>query len=358
MFYPADEVIQFPLGPETEVRLNADQMHGIEVDEFPARIAEVALWLVDHQMNQRFSTRFGQYLARIPLRRGAHIVHANALQTDWHAVLPREQATHVVGNPPFRGKQYQTAVQKADVARIFQGVKGASALDYVACWFFKTAEYLNGTTARAALVSTNSITQGEQVSILWAPILHRFGMKLQFAHQTFQWRNEGRHNAAVHCIIVGFGPQEVANKRLFLYDNPGAAPHEQVTAQLNPYLVGAPTVLLPSRSRPISDVPAMAFGSMPNDGGHLLLNNEERVEVLAIEPALAPYVRPFVGAEEFINGKSRWCLWLSQVEPQVIRNSPILQAKARAIRDIGLLASRCFSMLFGENRQPITNYLA
>jgi len=364
VFYPDKEGAQMALGPETEVHLNADQMHGIEVDEFPARIAEVALWLVDHQMNQRFSTRFGQYLARIPLRRGAHIVHANALQTDWNAVLPREQATHVVGNPPFVGKQYQSAVQKADVARIFQGVKGASALDYVACWFYKTAEYLHGTTARAALVSTNSITQGEQVSILWGPILNRFGMKLQFAHQTFQWRNEGKRNAAVHCIIVGFGPQEIADKRLFLYDNPGAAPHEQAAAQLNPYLVDAPTVLLPSRSRPISDVPALAFGSMPNDGGHLLLNDDERAELLTAEPALAPYVRPFVGAEEFINSKSRWCLWLAEVEPQVIRSSHILQVKARAIRDYRSASTRDATqrladtpILFGENRQPVTDYL-
>ena len=364
VFYPADEVIQFPLGPETEVRLNADQMHGIEVEEFPARIAEVALWLVDHQMNQRFSTRFGQYLARIPLRRGAHIVHANALQTDWNAVLPREQATHVVGNPPFVGKQYQSAVQKADVARIFQGVKGASALDYVACWFYKTAEYLHGTTARAALVSTNSITQGEQVSILWGPVLHRFGMKLQFAHQTFQWRNEGKRNAAVHCIIVGFGPQEIANKRLFLYDTPKAAPHEQAASQLNPYLIDAPTVLLPSRSRPISNVPPLSFGSMPNDGGHLLLNDDERAELLTAEPALVPYVRPFVGAEEFINRKSRSCLWLVDVEPQVVRSSAILQGKARAIRDYRAASTRDATqrladtpLLFGENRQPITNYL-
>ncbi|MBC8084961.1 MAG: class I SAM-dependent DNA methyltransferase, partial [Hymenobacter sp.] len=221
--YPEGEVIQFPLGPETEVLLNADQMHGIEVDEFPARIAEVALWLVDHQMNQRFSVRFGHYLARIPLKRGAHIRHANALQVDWNTVLPAAQATHVVGNPPFVGKQYQTASQKADVARIFQGVKGASALDYVSCWFLKTAEYLcspEEPKGRAALVSTNSITQGEQVSILWGPILNRFAMKLHFGHQTFQWRNEGRKNAAVHCIIVGFGPQEIANKRIFLYDSP------------------------------------------------------------------------------------------------------------------------------------------
>lgn len=366
LFYPEGEVIQFPLGPETEVRLNADQMHGIEVDEFPARIAEVALWLVDHQMNQRFSTRFGHYLARIPLRRGAHIVHANALQTDWNEVLPADKATHVVGNPPFVGKQYQTAEQKADVARIFQGVKGASALDYVACWFYKTAEYLHGenVTARAALVSTNSITQGEQVSILWGPLLYRFGMKLQFAHQTFQWRNEGKRNAAVHCIIVGFGSQEIENKRLFLYDNPKDSPHEQAASQLNPYLIDAPTVLLPSRSRPISDVPALAFGSMPNDGGSLLLNDKERAELLAVEPTLAPYVRPFVGAEEFINKGSRSCLWLVDVEPQVIRSSHILQEKARTIRAYRAASTREATqrladtpLLFGENRQPTTNYL-
>ena len=364
LLYPEQEGTQFTTSVEAVVALNVDQMHGIEIDEFPARIAEVALWLVDHQMNQLFSVRFGHYLARIPLRRGARIVHANALTKDWNDVLPREQATHIVGNPPFRGKRLQSAGQKADVLRIFRGVKSASKLDYVACWFWKAAEYIQETRIRVALVSTNSIVQGEQVCLLWAPLLNRFGVKIHFAHQTFKWANEGRQNAAVHCVIIGFGSEDVDRKRLFLYDTYTSEPHEQAATQINPYLVDGPVVLMSSRSRPLCDVPKLVFGSMPNDKGHLLLDKDERDAVLAAEPDLAPYIRPIVGTDEYINDIPRWCFWLVDVEPNVIRQSAVLRLIADAVRALRTASPRTATqglaqtpLLFGEIRQPARRYL-
>lgn len=364
VFYPDKEGAQMALGPETEVHLNADQMHGIEVDEFPARIAEVALWLVDHQMNQRFSTRFGQYLARIPLRRGAHIVHANALQTDWNAVLPREQATHVVGNPPFVGKSLQTATQKADLLRVLRGTKGAGNLDFVAGWYWKTAEYIQHTNIRAALVSTNSITQGEQVSLLWGPLLGRFGMKINFAHQTFKWANEGKKNAAVHCVIIGFWAEDAERKRLFTYSSLTAVPEEHPASQLNPYLVDAPAVVLPNRRQPICQVPVMVKGSQPTDGGNLLLNDGEKTDLLKSEPQAETYVRQFWGSEEFINGILRWCLWLKDAEPQVIRKLPQVLKRVERVKQMRLDSTKAITQmwasrptLFTEDRQPTSDYL-
>ena len=337
VFYPADEVIQFPLGPETEVRLNADQMHGIEVEEFPARIAEVALWLVDHQMNQRFSTRFGQYLARIPLRRGAHIVHANALQTDWNAVLPREQATHVVGNPPFVGAKMMTAQQRQELLAVAGRLENAGLLDYVAAWYLKAAQYVQGTAIRVAFVSTNSIMQGEQVGILWKGMLYDYKQHIQFAHRTFKWANEGRRNAAVYCVIVGFGPQPlVVPPRLFTYENPSSPPQEIPAGRINPYLIDAPDVLIGRRQTPLCNVPGIHFGNMPLDGGNLLLNDAEKNDLEAQEPAVTPLLRRFMGAEEFLHNIPRWCLWLLDAEPSLLRKLPLVMARVEKVKEFRL----------------------
>ena len=349
VFYPADEVIQFALGPETEVRLNADQMHGIEVDEFPARIAEVALWLVDHQMNQRFSTRFGQYLARIPLRRGAHIVHANALQTDWHAVLPREQATHVVGNPPFVGAKMMTPQQRQELLAVAGSLENAGLLDYVAAWYLKAAQYVQGTAIRVAFVSTNSIVQGEQVGILWKGMLYDYKQHIQFAHRTFKWANEGRRNAAVYCVIVGFGPQQlVVPPRLFTYENPSSPPEEIPVGRINPYLIDAPDVLIGRRQTPLCNVPTIHFGNMPLDGGNLLLNDAEKNELEAQEPAVAPLLRRFMGAEEFLHNIPRWCLWLLDAEPSLLRKLPLVMARVEKVKEFRLASVAPSTQRFAE----------
>lgn len=263
------------LNVHQEIQIDVDQFYGIEIEEFPAQIAQVALWLVDHQMNVRISEEFGMYFARIPLMTTPHIVHGNALRIDWNDVLAAERCGYVLGNPPFVGKQHQTAEQKADLDHVCRGLKGAGILDLVTAWYFKVAEYVRETKIGCALVSTNSIMQGEQVGVLWGWLLSR-GIKIHFAHRTFRWSNEGRGMAAVHCVIVGFGAFEMPNKVIFEYDDVDGEPHAVLAANINPYLVDAPDVVLGSRRNPVCNVSEIRFGSMPNDGGNLLPSDTER----------------------------------------------------------------------------------
>ena len=285
------------------VRIDVDQFYGIEIEEFPAQIAQVALWLVDHQMNVRVSEEFGLYFARIPLKTTPHVVNGNALRLDWAEVLPPERCSYVLGNPPFVGKQFQNVEQKADLEMVMAGVKGAGVLDFVAAWYVKAARYVHGTQIRCAFVSTNSISQGEQVGVLWGWLLAQ-GMHIHFAHRTFQWSNEARGVAAVHCVIIGFAAFDTARKTIFEYDDIRSEPHAVPAANINPYLVAAPDVALESRRAPVCNVPDIVFGSMPNDGGHLLLSDDEMHTLLRAEPKSKEWIRPFLGAEEFINNGS------------------------------------------------------
>ncbi|TCJ12793.1 class I SAM-dependent DNA methyltransferase [Parasulfuritortus cantonensis] len=315
------------------VQINVDQFYGIEIEEWPARIAEVALWLTDHQMNLRVSEEFGAYYVRLPLRQAPHIVHGNALALDWNDVVPAERLAYLLGNPPFVGKHYQSRAQKAELLAVFDGLRGASDLDYVACWYRKAAEYMAANPAiGAAFVSTNSITQGEQVGILW-PDLYRLGVKIHFAHRTFQWQSEARGKAAVHCVIVGFGLNEAAEKWLFDYETLRSEPHAIRAANINPYLADAPDVIAVKRQRPLAAVPVMRCGNKPSDGGHLLLTAEEKDSLLSDEPGAAPWLRRFVGSEEFINGIERWCLWLDGIPPDTLRKLPGVLARVEAVRD-------------------------
>ena len=308
------------------IELNVDQFYGIEIEEFPAQIAQAALWLIDHQMNQRVAEEFGLYFARIPLVTTPHIHCANALTTDWNDVLPAQRCSYVLGNPPFVGKQFQSEGQKRDLAAVTQGINGAGVLDFVAGWYIKAATYIRGTPVACALVSTNSITQGEQVGVLWGWLLAQ-GVRIHFAHRTFQWSNEARGVAAVHCVIIGFGCVDRADKVMFEYDDLRGEPHAMRVGNINPYLVDAPDVVLENRRSPICAVPPISFGSMPNDGGHLLLTAEERNELLAAEPGAAAWLRRFQGSEEFINGKERWCLWLVDCPPNELRRLPMVSAR-------------------------------
>ena len=321
------------------VQINVDQFHGIEIEEWPARIAEVALWLTDHQMNLKVSEEFGAYYVRLPLKKAPHIVHGNALALDWNDVVPAERLAYLLGNPPFVGKHYQNREQKSELLAVFNGLRGASDLDFVACWYRKAAEYMATNPAiRAAFVSTNSITQGEQVGILW-PDLYRLGVKIHFAHRTFQWTSEARGKAAVHCVIVGFGLQEVTEKWLFDYDTPKSEPHVTKVTSINPYLVDAPDVIAFKRRQPLMPVPTMRCGNKPSDGGHLLLTPEEKAQLLSDEPEAATWIKRFVGSEEFINGIERWCLWLDGIAPEVLRKMPRVLARVEAVRDFRLHSS-------------------
>jgi hypothetical protein len=347
------------------IGVNVDQFHGIEIEEWPARIAEVALWLTDHQMNLKVSEEFGQYYARLPLKKAPHIVHGNALRIDWNEVVPAYRLSYLLGNPPFVGKKEQSAEQKADLQYVFADMKGAGTLDFVTCWYRKSAEYIaENPEIRVAFVSTNSITQGEQVGILW-PDLFRRGIRIHFAHRTFQWNNEARGKAAVHCVIVGFGLQELTAKWLFDYDTLQSEPHAITATNINPYLVDGPNVVAEKRTKPISAILEISKGSEATDFGHLIFTPEEKKLLVSTEPDAEKWLKRFVGGEELINGIERWCLWLVGVAPSELKIMPNVLEKVDLVRDARLASGKArtrewaaMPTLFSENRQPVCKYLA
>lgn len=353
---------------ESLVRLDVDMMYGIEIEEFPAQIAQVALWLVDHQMNLEAAAAFGEYFRRLPLKKTPNILYGNALQVDWTSCFGEEQPEKydfILGNPPFIGKQYRSSEQTRDHEAVLGRGRKAGVLDYVCGWFVKGADYMVGSPdTRTAFVATNSVSQGQQVSNLWSRIFEKGALGIDFAHRTFAWTNDARGRAAVHVVIIGFS---LANRppRLFDYDDLNGEPFEVPVRNINPYLVGAPTVLVASTRKPICNVPKIAFGSMPNDGGNLLLTPEEREALLEAEPEVEPYIRRMVGSEEFINGIERYCLWLSGVEPQTLRVLRLTMERVRKVADHRRKSSREATRklantptLFGEIRQPTREYLA
>jgi hypothetical protein len=343
-------------------QVNVDQFYGIEIGEWPARIAEVALWLMDHQMNLKVSEAFGQLYQRLPLKKSPHIVQANALRKDWKEVLPPEKCSYILGNPPFIGKQFQTSEQKQDMEMICGKLKGSGVLDYVTGWYFKAAEYIKNTKIVVGFVSTNSITQGEQAGILWNHLFKRYGVKIHFGHRTFAWESEARGKAHVHVVIVGFAVFDIPNKRIYDYENDKASVSS--AKNISPYLIEGNDVVALSRSTPVCDVPEIVFGNMPNDGGHLILSDEEKAELLSKEPAAKKFIRPFLGAQEFINGETRWCLWLTEAQPNELRDSPEIMQRIEGVRKHREESSRettrelaATPTLFGEIRQPASTYL-
>ncbi len=345
------------------IGVNVDQFFGIEIEEFPAQIAQVALWLVDHQMNLRVSVEFGLYFARIPLKSTPQIRHDNALRLDWNEVLPAQRCSYVLGNPPFLGKTYQCKEQKADLAAVMQGIHGAGDLDFVCGWYVLAAQYMKSTGTRAAFVSTNSITQGEQVAVLWGE-MQRLGMHTHFAHRTFQWTNEASGKAAVHCVIVGFGPEDQAVKTIYEYEDIQGLPHAVPAKRINAYLVDAPDVLLNKRRTPVCQVTEMTNGSKPTDGGHLLLDDAEKESLIKAEPQATQWIRPFMGAEEFINKTARWCLWLVDCPPKELRLMPEVMKRVQAVKAMRLASTDKQTQQdagtptqFQKIRQPASNYL-
>ncbi len=315
-------------------RLDVDQFYGIEIDSTAARIAGVAMWLTDHQMNMRLQ-QLGVYYHRLPLKKRANIVCANALTIDWTDVIPAAKLDYILGNPPFIGSKMMTQEQRDDLLSVAGGLKGAGILDYVSGWYLKAVKYISEHPIKAAFVSTNSISQGEQVNVLWGELL-RGGFNIFFAHRTFQWNNDARGVAAVHCVIVGFSKIDVAPKRLFDYRDIRGEPEEFVANNINPYLVDAGNVLLPNRSKPICVVPEIGIGNKPIDGGHYLFKTEERDEFIAKEPSSEKWFRRWLGADEFINGWERWCLYLGECSPDELRRMPEAMARVQAVRSFRL----------------------
>jgi len=384
--------------------LDVDKFYGIEYEEFPAQIAQVAMWLIDHQMNIKASETFGEYYVRLPLRKSAVIKHGNALQTDWQSLIepmPWEKEepkyNYIFGNPPFVGKSLQNAEQKKDMNLIFNEVNGAGVMDYVTAWYIKAAQYMqthNAVTlnlskgssgsstnvqhgfsstssdqARLSLtvcpfVSTNSISQGEQVGILWNELFNKYKIKIHFAHRTFKWSNEARANAQILVIIIGFANFDISTKSIFEYQTIVSEPHEILAKNINPYLVESSDVVVVNRTEPICKVPRIIFGSMPNDGGFLLLSENDKNEYQKHETNGMKFVKEFTGGEEYINRINRFCFWLKDADPSEIKHLPILMDRIKKVKEYRLASKRPttnklaeYPMLFAEIRQPQKDYI-
>lgn len=348
------------IGIEPLIRL--DCFHGIEIEEWPVRIAEVAMWLTQHQMNREFAKQFGHEPDLLPLKTAAHIVQANALRTDWQEIVPMEKLNYIMGNPPFIGKNFRNAAQNADMDITFKMVKNYKSLDFVACWFAKAAQLMRNGKIQAAFVSTNSITMGEQVAPLWQPLLD-IGITLNFAHRTFAWASEARGKAAVHVVVIGFAYADSPRKWLFEYPDIKGEPLIKEAKQISPYLLDAPPVIIDNRTQPLCSVSPLVYGNKPVDGGHLLLSSEERTELLRKEPQAERWLRPLLGAEEFINGKERWCLWLVDIQPNELKAMPEVMKRIAAVKKFRAESSKQQTVelanvayLFAENRQPLSGY--
>ncbi|MDX9695531.1 MAG: hypothetical protein RBT49_07045 [Bacteroidales bacterium] len=367
--------------------LNVDQFYGIEYEEFPARIAEVAMWLIDHQMNMLISNEFGQYFVRLPLKKSAKIVHGNALQIDWSNLIRRQTIditanntvvnlnepetqyttvniktnnltiiderpytderiqinntfSYILGNPPFIGSKIMTQFQRDEVAKEFGNIAGSGVLDYVTAWYVKAAKLIQNTKTKVAFVSTNSISQGEQVGILWNVLLNLYGIKIHFAHRTFKWSNEAKGNAAVYCVIIGFANFDTINKIIFEYEDIKGEAHELKAKNINPYLVDAKDILISKRSNSICDVPRIKFGNQPIDGGWLILDEQERNDAIKNEPFIEKFIRRYYGSEEFINGRIRYCLWIEDFNPNEIKTSKFLMTRIGNVRKFRLESDR------------------
>lgn len=345
------------------VSVDVDQFYGIEIEEFPAQIAQVALWMTDHQMNMRVSEEFGEYFVRLPLKKAPNIVHANALRTPWASVVRPEDLTYIVGNPPFKGHHLQSEAEKADMVAALDNDAGAGVLDYVTAWFSLAAAYIRGTRIRVAFVATNSIAQGEQVGILWRILLAKTPLEINFAHRTFKWSNEARGQAAVYCVIVGFSVEAALQREVYDYETPTAEPVRLPVSRLNAYLVDAPWVLLQNRSSNPFGMPEMMYGSKPTDGGHFLFTDDERIAFLAAEPDAAKYVKPFMSAHEYLHGERRWALWLVGAKPEDVRGLPKVRERVEAVDRFrkGSKAESTrrypYPMLFRQITQPKDKYI-
>ena len=314
--------------------VDVDQFYGIEYEDFPCQIAQVAMWLIDHQMNEMASLEFGEYYKRIPLKKSATIAHGNALRIDWQSLLPaNEKYNYILGNPPFIGKSLQNSIQKEDIALVMSGVKNCSDLDYVTGWFYKAAEYLQlYPLAEVAFVSTNSITQGEQVSLLWQPLLSKFKVNINFAHRTFKWSNEAKGVAAVHCVIIGFATFDRNKKLLYEYQSNLKEPLELNVPRINAYLNSGPIVIITKKQKPICNVVEMKYGNKPTDAGNYLFNETEKNNFLLKEPGAEQYFKKFIGSIEFINNIPRWCLWLKDANPIDLRKLPFVLDRIQRVK--------------------------
>jgi len=361
--------IQIVTSIENIVWLDVDQFYGIEYDEFASKIAEVAMWLIDHQMNMKISEEFGQYFVRLPLTKSATIVHGNSLKIKWEEIITPKHLSYILGNPPFLGHHYQNTQQKEDLENVFFGRKGIKVLDYVACWYKKAAEYIEqaiDSKIKVAFVSTNSITQGEQAALLWQDLINNHHVKIHFAHQTFKWGNEAKGVAGVHVVIIGFSNFDVKNKVIFEYDSFSSNPHSRSVKNISPYLVEGPDITISNKSEPICNVPRMIWGNKPTDGGNFLFDDEaEKNAFLEKETKATPWIRPFVSGRDFLNNHYRYCLWLKDISPSELRKLPHVLNRIEGVKQMRLASKAQLTRnkantptLFAQISQPESEYIA
>jgi len=348
---------------ELMIRVNVDQFFGIETEEFPARIAQTALWLMDHLMNKKVEQRFGKYKPRIPLTASPTIVIDNALSVDWETIVSKDELSYILGNPPFVGLSLRTTQQQNDMEIVFTDNDRAGRLDYVAAWYKKAALFIKDTLIESAFVSTNSITQGEQAPILWEDLLNKNNIFINFAYRSFVWSNEAKGKAAVHCVIIGFSKNERKNKQLFEYNDEGTL-LEFEAKRINGYLIDADNVFIKLRGKPDDKLPVLKQGSKPWDGGFLLLSENEKEILINKYPQTQAFIKRYIGSEEFINNVKRYCLWLLDVEPSAYRNIPEIMERLEGVKKIrketktlAVNKQADTPALFSQIRQPKTNYL-
>jgi len=316
--------------------VHIDQFYGFEIEELPSRITQMAMLLIDHQMNLQFAQMFGEPHFNIPIKESANIFNVNALRCDWKELLNGTTIDYIIGNPPFLGSKLQSKEQKEDMTLVFNGVKNAGVLDFVSAWYIKAAQYIQGTNTKVALVSTNSITQGEQVGILWQELFSRYQVKIHFAHRTFKWSNDAKRNAAVYCIIIGFATHDRKIKQLFEYETITSEPHEILVQNINPYLISASDMVITSRTKPINKVNLVFKGNQPTEGGFLLLTDEEKNELCKKYNDIFEIIKEVVSGREYLNNIKRWCFWLVDVNPEKIKKYPELMSRIDEVRKMRL----------------------
>ena len=340
------------------IKVSIGQFYGIEINDFAVTVAKTALWIAESQMMKETEDIVHASLDFLPLKTYANIVEGNALRIDWENLVSKYELNYIMGNPPFVGYTYQTPEQKADLQNVFNGI--GKNVDYVSGWYFKAAYFMQGTDVRTAFVSTNSITQGEQVAGVWKPLCNQFGIHIDFAHRTFRWDSEASGKAQVHCVIVGFScAQSYSPKIIFTADR------AQVVNNINGYLLDAPDIFVEKRSKPLCCVPEMNKGSQPTDGGNLIITADEYAAFIAAEPKATAYIREFLGGEEFIHGKKRYCLWLAGITPKELLSMPNVVSRVQKVKEFRLSSKKEATRkwadvptLFTENRQPTTAYIA
>lgn len=340
------------------IKVSIAQFYGIEINDFAVTVAKTALWISESQMMKETEMIVNRHIEFFPLKSYANIVEANALRIDWNDVVPKEKLSYIMGNPPFVGGMMMSKTQKADIEYVVGNIKGVGELDFVSGWYFKAAEYIKGTQIEVAFVSTNSICQGQQAVTMWKPLFEK-GIKIQFAYRTFVWDSEAQLKAKVHCVIVGFSL--VNRKMKVIYDND----RPRVVSNINSYLSDTDDIFVESISKPLCDVPPIKFGSMPRDGGGFVLTDEEKEEFIKKEPLTEKWIHPYIGAYEFINNKTRWCLWLLGANPREIKQCLMVMKRVEYVKEFRLASvaegTRKFAetpTLFCQIAQPNTDYIA